>query len=696
MAKGEIQVQKAAPDSLGLNSALGIQEGGEDSLLVNIDLQTQMNLLQSKTLALQVVDELHLEGTPDFKGHFNPIGFVMGMFTPKGRPDTKGAPLADRPNRREGVLGTFAHNLKVEPVPGTRLIDISYMSQDPKTAAAVVNRLVQDLITLSSKSQQASGAGSSQWMEDQLSSIREETERKQQEVARIQQQAGIVALGTTDTAGRQQTYSTILDQLQQTSTTLGAAQTNRILKQAMYEAAKSGNPELISGISPNLTASAPGLSTSLNLIQNLRVEEAAEQVNLAQMEAKFGSAYPKLQETRMRIARFEQEIHDEAGRILERSRNDYIIAVQAEQSTRAAYDKEKKEADAVNNSAMRLAIASEEAESSRKLYEDLLSRSKEAQVLEGLRSSGISVTDPAMTPGRPAKPKVVIYLAAAIFLGLSLGAGFVILMDVLSGRVVSIAALKHDFGISHVAVLPLLDEQETIAIGQPSHDLTSPPALAISKLPLSSYSEGIRSMGFSLFSARKLSHPRVVMVTSSLEGEGKTTLAANLAVFFAQQGNRVLLVDSDFRHPEVQNIFGIANEIGLSNILSSDKTKALPEVQTISSQERLSVLVAGSGIYSPSELLGSPRLGEVITQYRENFDLVILDSAPLLPVSDAILVAAHADQVLLVARLGEIRTTALQDAIAKLEHYVFPESITLVANGVDRYAHNIPSYSVRN
>ncbi len=697
-ASAEIEVQKPARDSLGLGSALGIADaGGEDSLLVNIDIQTQSNLLESQGLALQVVNELNLEHSPDFKPTFNPLGYVMGLVAPKGHPDRKGAPLAERPNRRETILRMFKKNLKVEPVPGTRLIDVSYLSQNPQTARAVVNQLVHDLVQNSFDNRPSVTGGSSKFMDDELAGLRANTERLQDQVARMQQQAGIVSLGTTDTAGREQAYSAVLDQLQQISTTLGEAQTNRILKQAVYEQVKSGNPELISNLSGNLTtAASTSVSTSLNMIQNLRIEEATEKVNLDQMEAKFGSAYPRLQETRDRIAGYEQAIHDEIDRMRARSKNDYDIAVQTEAGARQQYDQLKVQADAVNNSAINYAIAKEEAESSRKLYEDLLSRSKEAEILAGLKTSDIGVVNPALLPGRPARPRVAIYLAAAIFLGLTLGAGLAILIDLADKRVMTIDSVRSRFGRSPAGIIPLLPARAASPL-LPSRataemNLTGGPGvgpnLAVFTLPESSYAEAVRALAGSLMMSGNPGSAQVFLVTSPVGGEGKTSLTANLAGVLARQGKRVLAIDADLRHPDLHHWLKLTNSSGLTSLVSQSWHAGASleglQVQAVPEQPELFALTTGPVSTHPSEVLGRAPLGDLLTLFRGSYDCIIMDAAPVLTVNDSIPLLAYADKVLLVARLGLTKKHALVDALTKLGEVVPADDLKLVINAAQR------------
>ncbi len=163
----EIQVQKEAADALSMDTVMGPESQG-DAVDANVTLQTQAQILQSETLALQVIKELNLEKTPGFRPHFNPIGWVLGLFAPAGIPDPVNVPLEEAPSRRARVVKIFESHLKVKPVPNTRLIDIEYLNEDPRTAAAVVNRLVQDLVDYNFQTRHNATREASVWLGSQL------------------------------------------------------------------------------------------------------------------------------------------------------------------------------------------------------------------------------------------------------------------------------------------------------------------------------------------------------------------------------------------------------------------------------------------------------------------------------------------------------------------------------------------------
>ena len=273
-AGGVIQVQKDSPDGLGLDNIMGASAGSGDALNAALDLQTQTEILQSDTLALRVIEDLRLEHTKDFQGHFSPVGWVLGLMSPRGVSDAPNASLEDSPVRRAHVLKVFSKNLKVKVDSGSRLIDVEYLSTDPKTAAAVVNQLIQGLTEYTFETRLEATSQASKWLSGQLGSLRKQSEELEAKVANLQKDMGVFSLGS-DSQGKPQLYSTVLDRLQQQTSALSAAEANRIMKGALYQVVKSGNADLISGLGgSSIGGSSANVNNSFNLIQTLRSQQA--------------------------------------------------------------------------------------------------------------------------------------------------------------------------------------------------------------------------------------------------------------------------------------------------------------------------------------------------------------------------------------------------------------------------------------
>jgi capsular exopolysaccharide synthesis family protein len=652
-ATAEIQIQMDSPQALGLGAiAGGSGSDMSDVLDASRALQTQAKILESETLALEVVKQLKLEQHPDFQPRFDPVGKLMALVTPKGTVDPAGAPLDEAPARREAISKVFKKNTLVKPVAGTRLIDVSYTSSDPHVAAATVNQLVDDLVDYNFETRFKASTQASEWIGKQLSDLRGNSAKLQAKVADMQGESGVYSFGSA-AGSKGPGYSTVLDQLQQATSNLTQAESNRVLRGAMYEAAKAGDPETIAGINSSMAASGQTspVGNSLSLIQTLRDQEATAKAQLSEMSAKFGSDYPKLEELRANVASLNQSIRTEQDRLLDQTHGDFVVAQQVEAQMREVFNNQKRQAQSLNSKAVEYEIVHQEADESRGLYERLLTRLKEAGVLEGMKPSNISLVEPGRVPAKPAKPNVPVYLAAALGGGLFLGLLSALLLEVMDSKVRDANLMGDYFGEGLVAELPF--ERRS----QPRRGSILVPGQApIFTLahPASPFSEALRSLRTSILLSVTRGEHRVILITSSISAEGKTTLATNLATSLAQHGKRVLLIDADLRNPRLHTIFDIGNSFGLGNVLADDgqEAEAIHAMQPINGITGLTVLPAGTISGHPSEVLGSERMERFIRVCKEHFDFVVLDGEPILPVTDSIVLSPMADQVLLVARHG--------------------------------------------
>jgi succinoglycan biosynthesis transport protein ExoP len=663
-ASAEIQVQKESADALSMDTMMGA-EPASDAVESNVNLQTQAQILQSDSLALQVIKELNLEKSPDFRSHFNPIGWVMGLFAPAGTPDPVNVPLEDAPGRRAHVIKMFEAHLKVTPVSGTRLITIDYLSTNPRTAAAVVNQLVEDLTDYNFQTRHNATRKASAWLGNQLNELRKQSEDLQAKVVDLQRDSGVFAFGQTDGQGHEQVFTPALDQLQQATTQLEQAQAARIMKGALYQVVKDGDPELISGLAGNgmLSGASAGVTGSLTLLQNLRNEEAGTQAKLNELSAKFGPGYPKLAELQSNLDSTQKSIRDEAARVAARVQNDYTVAQQIEDKDRAVFLDEKSQAESQNDKAVQYQIARQEATQSRTLYENLVGRMKEADVVAGMRSSNITLVDAARVPARPAKPNVLIYAAGSIAGGLLFGICGALFRDATDTRIQDLAEMDLLLAEASIGLLPYHDaksERKRVAswasagtIHSDASKLMASNAAVAAIEPRAAYTEALRVLCTSLMQGNN-GGPcgQVFLVTSSVSGEGKSMLSANLAIVHAQRGKTVLLIDGDLRTPVLHRNLNLESGYGLSSLLFEGNIDDVASAVQVPFPgiPGLYVLPAGSVPAYPAELLASDGMAELVRICRRHYDYIIIDGAPILPVTDSALLSRYADFTLVVAR----------------------------------------------
>lgn len=662
-ATGQIQIQKDSAGAFGLESSVmgEAADSASDALDYNITLQTEANILMSDALAMRVIKDLRLETTDDFypsgkKDHGS--SWMSRLFFWKKPVEPMTVPLEQAPNRRYTVLKIFASHLKVEPVTGTRLINVRYSSPDPKLAAAVVNHLISALTDYTFQTRFTATAQASTWLTAQLEDLRKQTEALQAKSIALQRDTGMF--------GNDESHNVVLARLESLNEALTAAESNRILKEAVYRVASSGDPELLSGLSGNSgIGTMASMTNSLSLIQSLRGQEATVKAELDEDKVKYGSAFPRVAELQAELDGIERSIHDEVHRLGERARTDYQVAKQTEASARSEFEKQEKLAYALNDKAIAYGLAKQEADSSRDVYEGLLAKLKQAGVLEGLRSTNVTVVNPASVPppNHPKSPNLLLYYAAAIVAGLGFGAMLAFIRDVTDTKVQSLEDLERVTGSPIMGLIPEIESRPKLRhlIGASSAMQVAAnggrqhiASLAYADSP---FTESLRSLRTALMLSHGGGPPQVLLLTSSTASEGKSTVSLNLATVLTQQGARVLLVDADLRRPVLHQRIGAFAEDGLSVVLSSERD---PQPQQVDGVHNLFAVCGGPPPPFPAELLGSRRMQALLDQWRQRYDFVVLDGPPVLPVTDAIVLAQQCDAVLMVARHEYTEKKAIQ------------------------------------
>jgi polysaccharide biosynthesis transport protein len=692
-----IEVQRSSNDLLDLGSMMSQSSEIGDALNASLDLQTQVEILQSDTLALKVIKDLNLENTYDFKPHWSPIGAVLGLFSHSDPAESASVPLEDAPQRRSHAIAVFLSHLKVKPVAATRLIDVTYTNSDPKLAAAIVNDLDRSLMDYGLNVRNEETNQTSQWLGHQLSDLKQQAHDMQAKVVELQRTTGIYSLGE-GADGRDQVYSSTLDQLQQATTSLTAATSSRIMKGALYDTIRNGDPEMISSLAGGNLTSSSTVQNSLTLLQNLRGQEATAAAQLAQDTSKFGLNYPKLADEQSNVASLDKAVKDEVARIGERARNDYQASVDTEKKLQAVYDDRKTQASKLNDRAIEYGIAKQEADNSRNLYEDLSKRLGEAGVIEGLRSSNISVVSSAKDPSRPS-PNSLLYVLAALGVGLILGSFVALFVDIMDPTIRTFRVAENALGLSFFAVLPLYASEGLLAriLPEPVKRLLlrngkgSTTLAVVSDAPGTAFAEAMRRLRFSLLSGRNGPPPKVILVTSAIPNEGKTTIAVNLAVLLGQAGKSVLLVEADLRQPGLPYSLGSTrvSDVGFSQLLS-DSDRDAPS-KPLTAVGGLQVLRSGPVMSNPTDLLSTNRAHILMDQWKNQFDHVVIDSPPLLDVADSLILSQLSDLTLLVSRYGFTPKRSLERAYQMLGEATDCK-IDVVLNAVDRSSVSYDEY----
>ena len=674
-ATGSVSIRNDDAVGLGLDSVM-VESGAEatpGSLTINIVLQSQASILQSDTVALQVIKDLKLEQTSDFKQSWDALDSLDHLFGIRSS-EPPGADLTTSPTRRAHALKVFSDNLAVTPLEGTRLISVSYINPDPRLAVAVVDAMIRGLQYSNYESRYSAANDAALWLKSQLGDMREDTESRKQHVMDLQQKMGVYTFAGTSLKGGQKEFSTVVSNLQASTMAVDIASSERILRGAIAKYADEGDPELLSGIAGNGVSSAE-VSTSLDAIRILREQESVREAALQEARARYGSFYPELTDLQASVDATKQALNDEVRRVRGRADSDFAIATQTEKNLRAQFEVNKKTADDINKEGTEYLIAVQEAEDSGKVYEGILKRLAAAGVLAGIKSNAVSVAEPARVSPLPLEPRVPLYMGMALGCGIMLGCFGALFVDGWNKRISTVLDAEDILETSLLGVTPLF-QLPPASIATPVQQKTN----IVLREPNSTFTEAMRAVRSSLLLARGDREPRVILVTSSVAGEGKTTFTSSLAALLAIQGHSVLVVDTDLRRGTLARQLRLTREPGLSGFLSGQSPDS--PIRPVPDIPGLNAVTRGAAAPNPSELLGSATMRKWLEQCKAEYDFILLDSAPVLPVSDAMFLTSLADTTILLARSRVTERQQLENSYITLKS-VAKHYVGVVLNGMD-------------
>ncbi len=589
-------------------------------------IETQSKILMSETLALQTIRSLRLAGAPGFSTD----GKISEAIA--------SGSLANQ--KRPPELGEFLGSLSVKRVPNTQLLDATFESTDPQLAARVVNAHVENFIEQNFRSRYEATTQASNWLAEKLNELKIKVEKSEDARIAYERQNSIWTLDDKQSITTQR--------LGDINKELTEAQSDRMKKEALYQLGQSGNFDAI-----------PQVRDS-DVLQDVMKHRTQAYTEYTAALNQYGPNFPRVQRLLAQVKEYDQLIETEKKNVINRVENDYRAARQRELLLTQALDRQKAEANQQAERLVQYNILKREAETNKTLYEGLLTKLKEASISASLHSSNIRVVDPAMIPSTPARPAKTRNIALSILVGLVGGIGLALLREYMDNTVKTPGDVELLTKLPSLAVVPSFEGAN--GNGRGMRLLRSAPAnghhahieLVSHHLPKSQTSEAFRALRTALLLSQAEHPPQVILVTSALPREGKTTAAANLAVTLAQLGDRTVLVDADLRKPGVSRVLSLADGkyAGLSSYLAGVSSLDLVTVQH-PAIDNLSAIPTGPLPPNPADLLSSHRMGEAIAELRRRFKFIVIDTPPVMAVTDAVILSVQADGVLIVVRSGE-------------------------------------------
>ena len=631
-------------------------------------IETQVKILQSETLALQTINELNLGQYPEFGGASGPPAL----------------PHSGADVTRPAILGAFLGRLSVKREPNSNLVDVEFESGDPELAARVANGHVQNYLEQNFRSKYDATTQASGFLSEELEELRIKV--KKSEDARVAYERDNQIWQIDE---KQNITTQTLGDLNKAVT---EAQTALASSEALYRMAMSGNVDLL----PEVRNSA--------VIQDLTKRKSELDDSYSAALDQYGPNFPKV----LRIAEQKKEVEAQLARaqkiMVGSVEEDYNTARQHLELLQEALDRQKADSNELAEKLVQYHILEHEAESNKQLYDSLLQKLKEAQITAGLRSSNIRVVDPALVPTAPAGPQKTRNIVLGFLVGLVGGIGLALFREYLDNTVKSPDDIESLAGLPSLAVVPALPGSHHRHRHWPLRGHKAAPQTAsgahVETLshtqPKSQISEAFRALRTSLLLSQPDHPPQVILVTSALPREGKTTSAVNLAVTLAQLGDRTLLIDSDLRKPGVRRALNmpIGKDAGLSSYLAG--VANLDEiVYPHPAISNLATMITGPIPPSPADLLSSHRMRDAISDLRRRFKFIVIDSPPVMAATDAVIVSSLTDGVLLVVRSGETPKEAFtrtRDLLSAVKSRILGVVLNAVDSGAPDYYYSYRYY----
>jgi polysaccharide biosynthesis transport protein len=632
-------------------------------------VETQTQNLQSDELALEVIHSLHLDQNPDFGGK------VQSVAAPPVQSSDSAVHAVQLTQAEDRALLAFKESRKVTRDPMSRLITVSVSAHDAVEAAQITNALVDQFIERDFKAREDAIA---QWQR-QLDDIRKRMDDSNRALAAFQNSKGFGAIGDNE--------NTFSERVIELSKQLMQAQSDRIQLQAYLDKLDS-----VPAASAQ-TTSLPQISSD-PVVQGLTTKLADTKAELAQTQAVYGDNHPNVKKLQNQVNELQAQLDMQRSAIFSNLKTSYSASKAREGLLQSQMDGATKQMGVL----AQYNALKKEADANAQIYAVLYQRIKEVAIAAETKSTSIRIVDRARVLNHPTKPKRTQNVLFGVLAGLVGGIGLAFLLEALDTRIRTPEDIKRYLGAESVSVIPVIGK------GGSRYGLAPPGIRALPGTaqegsaaflldrPNSPESEALRG----IYTAVRLSWrnsggaARVLMIASALPGEGKTMLSVNLALALAQHGS-TCIVDADLRKRGVAPSLGVSNERGLGDVLAG--TLDLDEAFVLHrSVPSLSVLPAGKEQGEPGVLIASNAMADLVGKLRQRFEFVVIDSPPILPVSDARSLAALADGILMIGRSGVTTRENMKRAVEMLREVRSAPVLEYVLNAAEHPAFNYGYY----
>jgi capsular exopolysaccharide synthesis family protein len=617
--------------------------------------QTQYKILQGRDLALRAVRHLRLDNVPEFNGQgakppmlTQIIGTIKTKIAAPFRGDA-GTPRA--PTARAGTenqqADAFIGRIQVSPVRGSRLVDVYFVSADPQFAARAVNVVAEEYVNQNLEFRLQNTDKTLQWLTQEVAKQQSVVQTSERMLAEYRENQNALSL--------EDKQNLIVSRLNQVNDAASRARTQRIQKEALYNQVMAAKDRE----SLTMIAANP-------FVQQLKARIGELERDRVRLAERYGEKYPDLQRVNGQIADAERQMDAEIDKSVQAIKADYQASVDEEKQLAKDLEGQKVQATDLNRKSIDYSVLQREAESNRQVYESLLQREKELRVVSNSRANNVRLLDRAEVPGLPFTPNTRRAWLMALLFGFGIGIAAAFAIDYLDDTVKTPEDVTWRLHLNFLGLVPKVHgERHPLLSGPVPHD----------------FGEAFRALRTALVASSGTDATRIVAITSTQPLEGKTTTAVNIALALAIGGARVLLIDADMRRPSLHKAMRLPNDRGLAELLSGKAR--MREVVQRCGDPNLLVIPAGHTPSNPSELLASDRMRAFLHQLTTGpFDWVIVDTPPVLAVTDAVVLAPLVHSVAFVVGAEMTRWRLAERAIETLQAG-HPRSIAAILNRVD-------------
>jgi exopolysaccharide transport family protein len=614
-------------------------------------VDTEVEILKSRSLATRVVQDMHLDNDPEFNGSGKPSMMSSVLHAPANlvkslspRPAGSAAEKALNERRmNDAVVDRVLARLKVTRQGLTYVIAINFTSTNPNKASDIANTFANDYLLDQLEAKFDATKQASQWLNDRLGQLKVQVEQAENAVAAYRAQTGLIsAVGSSLT---EQEVSNLNQQL-------ALAQADEAQQEAKVGTARQ---QLAGGSN----GEDVGAALDSEVVKNLRAQYAEVSGKLADLQTRYGARHPEVLRTTKQLDDIRSQIQQEINRTISNLDAQAQVSRQRVASIQASLNHARGTLAGNNTAAVRLNELERNAASVRTLYESFLNRFKETTTEQGMADSDARVVSKAKIPSGPSFPKMGLNLALGLVFGLMAGIGAILLAEALDSGISTSEDIERILGVASLGSVPLLSSTQAGAKGG-----SQSPAEIIVEKPLSAFAEAFRNLRTSIVYSRVDKSVRVIAITSSLPGEGKTTTAFCLGRAMAMSGSRTVVVDCDVRRRNINRLLGQEPTVGLMEVLAGKAT--LDQALALDSASGAWFLPLARSSFTPKDLFGGQAMQNLLNELKSRFEFVILDTAPVLPVADTRSLAPQADVVVFLTQWRRTPRRAVQAAFELL------------------------------